>query len=151
MSAKMTWHKIVILSALIAAPLFLANCGSDGSEHVATQTVGPTGPTSPSGYYFEVTASPHTIPVGGGVVLSVRVWDENGNAAGDAWGAWSITGVLSFDGASGLFITDTNGYSYFAYEFKDWSVTGTTYITVIIEDAVLQVPVTIIGPDQAAV
>ena len=140
MNGKMTWQKILILGALFVAPLLLARCG-DGSEHVPSAHVGPTGPTSPSKYYFEMTIAPHTLYRGGWVITVVRVWDRFGNVA--PWVRVNLT-TSGFNAIEAPLVdyTDANGIVQ-----THTKVTANTsyigYITTEVEGSFLTLPVTI--------
>jgi hypothetical protein len=142
MSDKMTWQKILILCALFVAPLLLARCGPSGSEHVPSSHVGPAGPTSPSNYYFELTIAPHTLHVGGWVLVVVRVWDQYGNATPSVRVNLTVTGfnktkITLWD------YTDTNGLMQGHVEAEaDSNYIG--YITVEVEGTFLTLPITVL-------
>lgn len=145
MSGKMTWQKILILGALFVAPMFLAQCGPGGGENVPSAHVGPTGPTSPNGYYFELTVTPHTLYRGGWVMAVVRVWDEYGNLAPYVRVAFTTSGFNKVEIMLWEY-TNMNGLVQNPIEVEaDTNYIG--YITAEVEGTFLTLPVSIIaGP-----
>lgn len=68
--------KTALLAAMGAAFLIAGGCGQKADQN--TRKVGPTGPTTPSGYYFTLEVHPAVVQIGGTVTLVVSVT----NAAG---------------------------------------------------------------------
>lgn len=140
MRKRMTMKTILMIGALLFAPFALAGCG----ETVADHTVGPVGPTSPGGYYFEAKVSPHTIPNESNVLFTVRVWDSNGNVGGGVPLTWSGG---QDDAATSL--TNVNGYAYLSLVISG-NAGGIAHITVTIEDKTVTIPVQILPVSGAA-
>ena len=146
MNSKMTWQKILILCALFIAPLLLAHCG-DGSEHIPSAHVGPSGPTIPSNYYFELTVAPHTVYRGGWVLVVVRISDQYKNAAPDVEVHLTTSGfnMVTMEGGG---VTDKNGMWRTHVEIEaDTAYIG--YITVEVEGSMLTLPVTVVSQGSA--
>lgn len=140
MAYAMDWKKILILFALLLAPLALSNCGTPQESNSASSTVGPKGPTFPSKLYFDLTASSIVIQSGGSVQITVRVWDSLGNMAGgvsvhaSGTGKWATpTATTGIDGMAHGFLEMTGGAGTIAY------------ITVTVEDLQLTIPVQVIA------
>ncbi|MBF0170327.1 MAG: hypothetical protein HQK87_04445 [Nitrospinae bacterium] len=133
-----TIRRLALAALLLAAPAFLTYCGNaDGGQQVSTDHVGPVGPTTPNGYYFEMTVSPQTITSGSNVSITVQVYDEQGNAAADV--------LVVFAGASNdpkesSVVTGVNGQGYFILQVKG-PPSSYTYVTCTVEDKQLTVPV----------
>ncbi len=143
MEKSLSWKKILGLIALILAPFFLAQCGDAGMS--ATNIVGPSGPTAPSGYYFETTAVPHTIRSGSTIILRTRVWDSNGNTAA---GVTVTTAGDSSDPADAFLTTGTNGWA--EYVVKIGALPGSVvFFTVGVENKFHSVPVQVVGGSVA--
>jgi hypothetical protein len=66
------------LFLVLASVFIFSSCGADSAPTLTSATVGPT---SPGGYFFEMTVSPSVVDEGGSTVFTVRVWDSNGNPA----------------------------------------------------------------------
>lgn len=144
MAYAMDWKKIIILFALLLAPLALANCGLPAENNSAASTVGPKGPTFPSKLYFDLTVSSIVIQSGGSVQITIRVWDSNGNMAGgvpvhaSGTGKWTEpTTSTGLDGMAHGFLEITGGAGTIAY------------ITITVEDSSLTIPVQVIAGASA--
>lgn len=138
MKQFLTWKKILILGVLLVTPLALAQCGESGGESVSSHHVGPVGPTFPSGYYFDATVTPHSIPSDSVVIVLLRAWDNKGNPVA---GAQFFLGGL--DTVENPGTTSAGGFTYF-----EITITGgagsTVYLTFTVEDSSLTIPVQII-------
>jgi len=128
--------------ALLMAPMLGAGCNSLQSETVAEHHVGPAGPTYPSGYYFDVSVTPHSITTTGThtVYYTVRVWDSNGNVVAGA--------PVQDSGADkgGVTYTDYAGIVYIGIALKT-AGTGSSevfYMTFTVEDSSLTIPLQLI-------
>lgn len=144
MAYVIDWKKIIILSALLLAPLALANCGLPAENNSAASTVGPKGPTFPSKYYFDLTASSIVMQSGGSVAYKVRVWDSLGNMAGGVMVLFSGSG--KWDPKTGT--TGLDGMTYGTSEITGGA--GTIhYTTVTVEDLSLTIPIQVIAGASA--
>jgi len=128
--------------ALLMTPMLGAGCNSLQSETVAEHHVGPAGPTYPSGYYFDVSVTPHSITTTGthSVLYTIRVWDSNGNV---------VSGVMvAASGADkvGYIPTDYAGIASVGIEMKTSGTGGSEvfYMTFTVEDSALTIPVQLI-------
>lgn len=134
----------MILGILMIAPLSLTQCGE--GESVASKQYGPVGPTYPSGYYFRVIVTPHTVPSGSSCHVDLQVWDSNGNAAGGVPAA--VAGTDTVDD-NNFITTNEHGQGGWVLEVKGDA--GTIfYITVQIEDKQVTAPVQIVATVGAA-
>lgn len=113
MMKALTWKKILILAALLLAPLALAGCG-DG-EGVASASSGVRGPSYPSGYYVELTVTPYNTITNSTVNVTVKVWDSNGNPAGGV--VVMVGGDESADDKN-FQTTGSNGEAIWSWEIK---------------------------------
>jgi len=141
MAYAMDWKKILIISALLLAPLALMNCGSAGENNAATSRVGPSGPTYPNRLYFDLTAETIIVAPKSSVVFTVRVWDALGNMAANV--------VVYFSGGGGKWdpafvITDANGMVH-GVTTVDGGAGTIMYVTVTVENMSLTIPVQIIS------
>jgi len=140
MNKFISWKKTLTLILLLVTPLILVRCG--GGESVASHTVGPVGPSWPSSYYFDATVTPHTIKSNGTVLITVQVWDSNGNVAG------GVLVTIVGPETSGTATTDTGGLASSVL-----TVTGNAgsivYLTCGVEDTVLTIPVQVIADGSA--
>lgn len=143
MEKTLSWKKILGLIALILAPFFLAQCGDAGMS--AASIVGPTGPTSPSGFYFESTAVPHTIQSGNTIIVRTRVWDSNGNTAG------GVTVTMAGDSSDPAdAFTTTGGNGWTEYVVKIGALPGSVvFFTVGVENKFHTVPVQVVAGSVA--
>ena len=143
----MTWKKTIILGLLLVAPLALAQCGAGNGESVASLTAGPSAPTVPSGYQFDMTVTPHSVHSDSSVAVTVRVWDRNGNMAGGV-NVMIVGGDSSSPSAT--VPTDASGIARFVFTVKQVSGSGTGTaggvlpITATLENGLLTVPVQVI-------
>lgn len=140
MAYAMDWKKILILFALLLAPLALANCGLPAENNSASSTVGPVGPTFPSKYYFDFTASSIVVQSGGSVAFTVRVWDSNGNMAGGV--SNTFTGSGKWENPTTT--TDLNGMDRGILTVEGGAGT-IDYVTVTVENLSLTIPVQIVA------
>ncbi len=141
-------RRLALLVLLLASPATLVSCGNgDGGEQVASGHVGPVGPTSPSGYYFEVTVTPHTITSGSDIAVTIRAYDQNGNAASGVPVNVAGTGM---DPKDTFGSTSSTGYARWSIQMNS-VVASYSYVTVSIEDKQLTVPVYIIPGTVSAV
>lgn len=144
MRKKLSLSKILILGVLLVAPLSLTYCGNAGQgESVASHYVGPVGPTEPSHYYFEAMVTPHTVKNDSTVLITVKIWDSNGNVAGGV--TVNAVGVET----SGTTMSDVNGQATFILTVTG-NAGGLTHITVGVEDSALTIPVQIVPVSGAA-
>lgn len=139
MAYAMDWKKILIISALLLAPLALTNCGSAGENNSASNRVGPTGPTYPNKLYFDLTAETIVVQSGGSVAYTVRVWDSLGNMAGGVSVLFSGTGKWTVNTA----LTDISGMAHGTLEMTGGAGT-LAYVTVTVEDKSLTIPVQVV-------
>jgi hypothetical protein len=143
MAYAIDWKKILILAALLLAPLALTNCGS-AVNNAATSNVGPKGPTYPNKLYFDLTATSSVAQSGGSVTFSVRVWDSLGNMVENVSVIFSGGGTWT----SATVTTDGSGIANGALTV---SGAGTiSYVTVTVENMSLTIPVQIIASTAAA-
>ncbi len=137
MNKFMSWKKTLTLILLLVTPLILVRCGS-GGETVASHTVGPVGPSWPSSYYFDATVTPHTIKNNGTVLVTVQIWDSNGNVAG------GVLVTIVGPETSGTATSDSGGLASAVL-----TVTGNAgsivYLTCGVEDTVLTIPVQVLA------
>ncbi|MBI5814593.1 MAG: hypothetical protein HZB29_03180 [Nitrospinae bacterium] len=137
------WKKLLILGLLMLAPLMLARCGTAADSNSASSTVGPKGPTSPSKYYFDLTAASLVVTTSGTAYYEVRVWDSNGNAAGNVNVTFSgdfetsgntlTTGITGIDGITGMGISVKG------------SAGTVMYLTASVENLSLTIPVQVVS------
>ena len=149
MAHAIDWKKILILAALLLAPLALTNCGSAASNS-ASSTVGPTGPTYPSKFYFDLTATTSVAQPGMTVTFSVRVWDTDGNMVEGMEVIMSGSGVgLPSSGTttqtSTSTATNSSGICNASFKIGDTAGGTISYITAIVEDMSLTIPVQVIA------
>jgi len=139
MNQNSTIAKILLLAALFMAPPLMAGCGAaPESESVAQSYAGPTGPTFPSSYYFDLSITPHTIQTPGTVGVTVRVWDSRGNVVANA----PIIFVGPDTSTTGT--TSAGGISTKVLEIKG-NAGGVVFVTVTVEDSSLTLPVQIVA------
>jgi len=85
-----------------------------GEESAPTLTSARVGPSSPSGFYLELTVSPSVVLYEGSTTFSVRAWDINGNPASGVTiyvsGAVDVAVVLT---------TGSDGYAAMLLDVKD--------------------------------
>lgn len=113
--------KIASLFLVLASAFAFSSCG----ESAATQTSARIGPTSPSGYYFELTVSPSVVPYEGSTNFIVRVWDNFGIPASGV--------TVLYAGSSdtpGSTTTGTDGIATIGLDVKDRVGTETMTATV---------------------
>lgn len=147
MAYAIDWKKVVLLAALLLAPLALTNCGS-AEDNAASSTVGPAGPTYPSKLYFDLTAVNSVVQQTSAATFTVRVWDSAGNMASDVFvtlnGSSSYTdlttasGIVSYGGFSWTGASDI-------YVACGAGIITVVYVTATVEDLSLTVPVQIIA------
>ncbi len=106
-----SWKIILSIGLFLAVPLAFMSCGVEG-ESVAEHCVGPTAPTTPSGYQFDLCVFPHTIQVPGSITITTRVWDRNGNVVG------GVPVVYSGPEEPGAGITNEFGISVVTLEIE---------------------------------
>lgn len=143
MSGRLSWQKILIICALFVAPLLLAQCAPAEGDNVASKTVGPEGPTSPSNYYFDLTVTPHTLIGGGWVHTIVKVWDQYGNEASGVLVVIAASGFddVEMDPINGW--TDANGMTYLYISIAS-DFTSIGYVTAYVEGEYLTAPIQIV-------
>jgi len=116
--------KIAPLFLVLASVLVFSSCGSESAPTLTSSRIGPT---TPGGYYFELTASPSVVLYEGSTTFTVQVWDQNGNLA---------SGVsVHFSGAVDVAVTGTtgsNGISTMLLDVKDRI--GTESMTATVEN-----------------
>jgi hypothetical protein len=150
MAYAMDWKKILIISALLLAPLALTNCGSSSENNSASSKVGPSGPTYPNKLYFDLTTEATVVRDGDIVSITVRVWDAVGNMAGNVsvyfsgGGSW----VLPTTPAP-VVVTDSAGIAHGMVSMKGGAGT-LVYVTATVENMSLTIPVQIIATGGAA-
>lgn len=137
MAYAMDWKKIIIISALLLAPLALTNCGSAGENNAASSRVGPVGPTYPNKLYFDLTAETIVVQADGTVTFTVRVWDSFGNMAGN------VTTILAGPTTSTTGVTDTGGIFHGVLTVKGGAGT-LVYVTATIENMSVTIPIQIL-------
>ncbi|MGK7345339.1 MAG: hypothetical protein ACNS63_05975 [Candidatus Nitrospinota bacterium M3_3B_026] len=115
MMKALTWEKILILAALLLAPLALAGCGESEGESVAAASSGVKGPSYPSGYHMELIVTPYSTISNSTVNVTVKVWDSNGNPAGGV--AVMVGGDESADDDN-FGTTGSNGEARWSWEIK---------------------------------
>ncbi len=135
----LTWKKILILGVLLVTPLALAQCGENGGESVSSHHVGPVGPTFPSGYYFDATVTPHSIPSDSVVIVLLRAWDNKGNPVAGA--AFFLGGIDTVENPG---VTGVGGFTYFEVTIEGGEG-STVFLTFTLEDSSLTLPVQIIA------
>ena len=138
MMKEITWKKILILGALLIAPLVLAQCGEVKS--VASKTYGPEGPTYPSGLYFKVVVAPYAVQTNSSAHTDVQVWDSNGNAAAGVNVAISGGDTVDDDNYT---VTGENGQTGWIWEIKG-NAGSVMYFTVTVEDKQITAPIQIV-------
>ncbi len=130
------------IAALLGVSLLLAGGCGKASENKLK--VGPIGPTSPGGYYYDLMVTPSVISVGGTFTAVVHVTDASGNPvngtvttpalginfSGDSLTSGSTAAVNEL-GVAGLYVTFSGTVSG----------GGTTYITAQFENLTLTAPV----------
>lgn len=136
-------NKVVGLIAILIAPFFLSQCGTDMS---AVNMVGPEGPTSVNGYYFTLRVAPRTIRSGNVVDVSVQVFDSAGNVKSGV--LVTISGV-SIDPEDAATITDASGMGGWLYQINQPGG-SVVFITVTVGDKSLTAPVQVITGSEAA-
>lgn len=133
-----TLQRIALAGLLLVIPALLTHCGNaDGGGQVASVSVGPAGPTVPSGYYFKISATPHTITSGSNIVLHVQVWDSSGNLAS------GVTVVFAGDAGdpkTAFIVTGADGQGGYIYQHKG-PAGSYVYLSVVVEDKQLTIPV----------
>ena len=87
------------IASLFLALAFVGLFSSCGAESAATLTSSKVGPTSPGGYFFELTLAPSIIEVDGSASVTTSVWDSNGNPAS------GVNVTLSGSVEDGAFVT----------------------------------------------
>lgn len=112
------------LFLVLASLVVFSACGE---ESAPTQTSAVVGPTSPGGFYFELTMSPSIFESGGTSTVTVRVWDSSGFPASGV--VVSLTGSVE-DGD--FFLTGTNGIAA-AILTTDGEGSGPSSITATVE------------------
>jgi hypothetical protein len=137
MAYAMDWKKILIISALLLAPLALTNCGSAGENNSASNRVGPVGPTYPNKLYFDLTVETIVVIPNGTVTFTVRVWDSLGNMAGGV----SVIMAGTTDSATG--VTDTSGV-YHAILKQSGGAGTIVHVTATVENMSLTIPVQVV-------
>lgn len=134
-------RRLALMAALLLSPALLVGCGNDnGGQQVASDHVGPIGPTNPSGYYFDLTCSPHTITSGSNVTCRIQVWDENGNTAAGV--PVTLVGDSS-DPKDSFATTGSGGWVRWAVQVG-YPAGSYVYFTAGVEDKVLTVPVYVV-------
>lgn len=137
MAYAMDWKKILIISALLLAPMVLTNCGSSAENNASSNRVGPVGPTYPNKLYFDLTAETTVVAPDGTVTFTVRVWDSVGNMAGN------VTVILAGPTTSATGVTDTGGLYHGVLQVKGGAGT-LIYITGTVENMSLTIPVQVL-------
>lgn len=104
----MIWQKgkIVALFLAFASTALLASCGGADSETTSfSQTEGPS---QPSGYYINLSASPYAVSTGGSIAFRAHVWDSTGKNV--------VGATVEFSGdTSDSVTTDSSGYASTTY------------------------------------
>ncbi len=134
-STRMIMRKIKLTTVVLAVMALAAlnSCGNT-EDFTATHTVGPAGPTAPSGYYFDLTVSPYVVTDGGTFILTSRVTDGAGNAV-----AGAIVILAGDAEESCAATTDAAGYGSCALTV-DAGGAFVGYITAQLENKALTVP-----------
>ncbi len=143
MAYAIDWKKILILAALLLAPLALTNCGSAAENNAATSNVGPKGPTYPNKLYFDLTAESSVVSSNGTVTFTVRVWDSVGNMAGN------VAVILAGPDTSYSGSTDGSGILHGVLTISGGAGT-IVYVTATVENESLTIPVQVIPSTAAA-
>lgn len=123
---KMNRLNTTALALVIAAFSFMPACGQATDSSVK---VGKAGPTTPSGYYFEMVVSPAVVKTGGSLTATVNVT----NAAGAAITA-GPTCYFSGDVSSGSATADTTTGICAASISVSGSAGSTGYVAVTVEN-----------------
>ncbi|MBI4666136.1 MAG: hypothetical protein HY751_06995 [Nitrospinae bacterium] len=137
MDNAINWKKILVIGALLLAPLALTQCGSAGEQNSAEEKVGPVGPTYPSRYYFDLSVAPIIVQSNGTVTFTVQVHDSRGNVAG------GVSVILAGPDTSTSGVTDSNGFFFGVLEVKG-TAGSIIYVTGTVEDMSLTIPVQVI-------
>lgn len=126
--------KLTSAIILVIALVSFSSCGNT-EDFAPTHTVGTAGPSSPSGYYIDLTASPYIITGSGVISFSTRITDVNGTA---------VAGVdvnYTGDADTGGFATsDASGYATAVLTITSGGGTWVGYITATVQDLKLTVP-----------
>ncbi|MFQ5431897.1 MAG: hypothetical protein ACE5EN_05270 [Nitrospinota bacterium] len=104
--------KIAPLLLVLASVTAFSACGDEKSA--PTLTSARVGPSSPSGYYLEMTVSPSVVLFEGSATFSVRAWDINGNPASGV--TIYVSGAVD---TSATLTTGSNGYAAMLLDVKD--------------------------------
>lgn len=138
MNTMATIRRLALAALLAFAPAAMVGCGnSNGGQQVASDHAGPIGPTSPGGYYFEMTVTPHTITSGSNVVAQIQVYDNQGNTAPGVMVA--LVGDNS-DPKEAFGTTGSGGWVRWAIQIG-YPPNSYVYLTASVEDKTLTVPV----------
>ena len=126
--------KIASAILLVIALGAFSSCGNT-EDYAPTHTVGTAGPSSPSGYYIDVTASPYIIQGSGVIAFTTRVTDVNGTAVAGV--AINYTGSADSAGAA---TSDASGYATAILTITSPGGTWVGHITASVQDLNLTVP-----------
>ena len=126
--------KITSAIVLVIALATFSSCGNT-EDFAPTHTVGTAGPTAPSGYFFDLTASPYIIQGSGSILFSTRITDVNGTA---------VAGItVNFNGdpdSAGAATSDASGYAEAVLTIKSGGTSFTGYVTATVQNKSLTVP-----------
>ena len=126
--------KITTAILLIIVVGAFSSCGNT-EDFSPTHTVGTAGPSSPSGYYIDLTASPYIITGSGVIAFTTRITDVNGTA---------VAGVdVNYTGdadSAGSATSDASGYATAVLTITSGGGTWVGYITASVQDLNLTVP-----------
>ena len=143
MAYVIDWKKILILAALLLAPLALTNCGSSAENNSASSAVGPAGPTYPGKLYFDLTATTSVLQQTFPGTFTVRVWDSAGNMAGNV--------SVIFAGPDTSYSGTTDGSGIIHGVLTITGGAGTiVYVTATVENESLTIPVQVIASTAAS-
>lgn len=126
--------KIASAILLVIALGAFSSCGNT-EDYAPTHTVGTAGPSSPSGYYIDLTASPYIITGSGVISFTTRVTDVNGTAVAGV--------VINYTGdadTGGVATSDASGYATAVLSITSGGGTWVGYITASVQDLNLTVP-----------
>lgn len=143
MAYAIDWKKIVLLAALLLAPLALTNCGSAGENNAAGSKVGPAGPTYPNKLYFDLTTETIVVASNGTATFTVRVWDSAGNMAS------GVSVILAGPDTSTSGTTDGSGIFHGVLTVSGGAGT-LIYVTGTVENMSLTIPLQVIQSITAA-
>ena len=123
-------YRFAGLFLALASVIAFSACGEDKSA--ASLTSARVGPSSPSGYYLQLTVNGSVVQVEGSVTFSARVWDINGNSASGV--------TVNPSGAVATpveVVTGSNGYAVFSLFVVD--ILGNYTMNATLEDLAVAV------------